>query len=132
LVWSHQEFKGDSFMVGFDNTNEAGGNWPQTLGPDWDFVGSSVIMQQLADRRDILLAAGKGRVAIALNPDRNGDVVWRTKLYWGTPPSAMGLVVFGDTANVGACTILYNDRRQLDGSAAEHGQRDVDGRSEDG
>jgi len=100
-VWSHQEFKGDSFMVGCGNTNAVGGNCPQTLGPDWDFGGSSVIMQQLADGRDILLAAGKGGVAIALNPDRNGAVLWRTKLYSGTPPSAMGLVVFGGTANGG-------------------------------
>jgi polyvinyl alcohol dehydrogenase (cytochrome) len=98
LVWSHQEFKGDSFMVGCGNTSPAGGNCPEKLGPDWDFGGSSVIMQRLENGRDVLLAAGKDRVAIALDPDDNGKLLWRTTLY-KTPPSPMGLVVFGGTAD---------------------------------
>jgi len=99
IVWSHQEFKGDSFMVGCGNSNPAGGNCPETLGPDWDFGGSSIMLQRLATGRDILVAAGKGGVAIALDPDDAGKVLWRTKLYSGPPPSPLGLVVFGGTAD---------------------------------
>src|SRR5215470_5535045 len=98
LIWSHQEVKGDSFMVGCGPTSPAGGNCPEKLGPDWDFGGSSVIMQRLDDGRDVLLAAGKGGVAIALDPDNNGKVLWRTPLY-KTPPSPLGLVLFGGTAD---------------------------------
>ena len=99
IVWHHQEFKGDSFMVGCGPKNAPGGACPETLGPDWDFGGSSVILQTLANGRDVLVAAGKGGVAIALNPDDRGKVLWRTTLYEGQPPSALGLVLFGGTAD---------------------------------
>ena len=99
LVWSHQEFKGDSFMVGCGPKNPPGGNCPETLGPDWDFGGASIMLQTLPGGRDTLVAAGKGGVAIALDPDNRGAVLWRTTLYEGQPPSALGLVVFGGTAD---------------------------------
>ncbi|HEY7389622.1 MAG TPA: PQQ-binding-like beta-propeller repeat protein [Bryobacteraceae bacterium] len=99
LVWSHQEFHGDSFMVGCGPSNPAGGNCPTKLGPDWDFGGSSAILERLPDGKDVLLAAGKGGVAIALDPDDNGKLLWRTQLWERTPPSPMGLVLFGGTAD---------------------------------
>jgi len=99
LLWSHQEFKGDSFMVGCGPTNPADGNCPGKLGPDWDFGGSSAILQHLPNGRDVLLAAGKGGIAVALDPNDNGKVLWRTQLWEGTPPKADGLVVFGGTAD---------------------------------
>ena len=99
IVWTHQEFKGDSFMVGCGPKNPPGGSCPETLGPDWDFGGSSVILQTLPNGRDILVAAGKGGVAIALDPDERGKVLWRTTLYEGQPPSALGLVLFGGTSD---------------------------------
>jgi polyvinyl alcohol dehydrogenase (cytochrome) len=99
IVWSHQEFEGDSFMVGCGQKNAPGGNCPETLGPDWDFGGASVILQKLSTGRDVLVAAGKGGMAIALDPDNNGKLLWRTKLYDAQPPSALGLVLFGGTAD---------------------------------
>jgi hypothetical protein len=99
IVWSHQEFKGDSFMVGCGPKTPAGGNCPETLGPDWDFGGASTILQTMPNGRDVLVAAGKGGIAIALDPDNRGAVLWRTTLYEGQPPSALGLVLFGGTAD---------------------------------
>lgn len=99
LVWSHQEFKGDSFMVGCGPKNPPGGNCPETLGPDWDFGGASVMLQTLPNGRDVLVAAGKGGVAIALDPENRGSVLWRTTLHDGQPPSALGLVLFGGTSD---------------------------------
>lgn len=98
LIWKHQEFEGDAFMVGCGPTNAAGGVCPEKLGPDWDFGGSSAILQTLPDGRDVLVAAGKGGVAIALDPE-TGKRLWRTQLWEGTPPSAMGLILFGGTAD---------------------------------
>ena len=97
LLWSHQEFSGDSFMVGCGATNPADSSCPPKLGPDWDFGGSSVILEHLP-ARDVLLAAGKGGIALALDPD-GGKVIWRTRLWEKTPPRADGLVVFGGTAD---------------------------------
>jgi polyvinyl alcohol dehydrogenase (cytochrome) len=99
IVWSHQEFKGDSFMLGCGPKSAPGGNCPETLGPDWDFGGGSVMLQTLASGRDVLVAAGKGGIAIALDPDANGRVLWRTQLFDGAPPSPLGLVLFGGTAD---------------------------------
>jgi len=99
IVWKHQEFKGDSFMVGCGPKNPAGTNCPETLGPDWDFGGASIMLQALPDGRDVLIAAGKGGVALALDPDKSGAVLWRTTLYTGQPPSALGLVLFGGTSD---------------------------------
>src|SRR5439155_23937783 len=49
--------------------------------------------------KDILVAAGKGGIAIALDPEDNGKILWRTQLWEGRAPSADGLVVFGGTAD---------------------------------
>ncbi len=97
VLWHHQEFEGDSFMNGCRATNDATGNCPDKLGPDYDFGGSSAILQTV-NGKDILLAAGKGGVAIALDPDAEGKLIWRTQL-WETPPNAAGLVVWGGTAD---------------------------------
>jgi polyvinyl alcohol dehydrogenase (cytochrome) len=97
VMWHHQEFAGDSFMSNCKATNAADTNCPQTLGPDYDFGGSSAILQTV-NGKDILVAAGKGGVAIALDPAAEGKLLWRTQL-WETPPPASGLVVWGGTAD---------------------------------
>jgi polyvinyl alcohol dehydrogenase (cytochrome) len=69
------------------------------IGQDWDFGGASAILQPLGKGKDILVAAGKGGIAIGLDPDQKGKLVWRTKLYDQTPPTADGLVLFGGAAD---------------------------------
>ena len=98
IVWHHQEFEHDAFMARCQATNPAGGNCPDTLGPDYDFGGSSAILQTI-NGKDILLAAGKGGVAIALDPDNKGELLWRTQLWEAKAPSASGLVVWGGAAD---------------------------------
>ena len=98
IVWHHQEFKDDAFMLGCAEKNPDGGNCPAVLGPDWDFGGSSVILQTLPSGQDVLLAAGKGGVAVALDAD-TGTLIWRTRLYGTVPPTADGLVLFGGTSD---------------------------------
>lgn len=100
IAWHHQEFKGDAFMASFGPggcgpTNPAGGACPEKMGPDWDFGGSSAILATLASGKQVLLAAGKGGVAIALDPDKGGERIWRTPLFTGEPPSPLGLVMWG-------------------------------------
>lgn len=98
MMWHHQEFHGDTFMARCRATNAADANCPETLGPDYDFGGSSAILQTV-NGKDILLAAGKGGVAIALDPDQQGKLLWRTQLWEDQKPSASGLVVFGGAAD---------------------------------
>ena len=98
MMWHHQEFEGDAFMARCQATNGADANCPEKLGPDYDFGGSSAILQTV-NGKDILLAAGKGGVAIALDPDNGGKLLWRTHLGEGQAPSASGLVVWGGAAD---------------------------------
>jgi polyvinyl alcohol dehydrogenase (cytochrome) len=98
MMWHHQEFQGDTFMARCQAANKADANCPEKLGPDYDFGGSSAILQTV-NGKDILLAAGKGGVAIALDPDNEGKLVWRTQLWDEKAPSASGLVVWGGAAD---------------------------------
>lgn len=98
LMWHHQEFENDTFMARCQATNRPDSNCPDKLGPDYDFGGSSAILQTI-NGKDILLAAGKGGVAIALDPEQEGKLLWRTQLWEGQAPPASGLVVFGGAAD---------------------------------
>lgn len=115
MVWHHQEFSGDAYIGGCPKTSAPGSNCPTQLGPDWDFGGASAILRTLPDGRDVLVAAGKGGVAIGLDPDRQGKLLWRRVLYSGTPPSAGGLVVFGGAADEDT---VYYPLQQKDGGLA--------------
>lgn len=98
IVWHHQEFSGDSFMNNCRAANAADTNCPEKLGPDYDFGGSSAILQTV-NGKDVLLAAGKGGVAIALDPEANGKLLWQTQLWDTQAPPASGLVVWGGAAD---------------------------------
>jgi polyvinyl alcohol dehydrogenase (cytochrome) len=98
MVWHHQEFERDAFMARCQATNPATSNCPDTLGPDYDFGGSSAILETVGGK-DILLAAGKGGVAIALDPDNKGEILWRTQLWEDKAPPGTGLVVWGGAAD---------------------------------
>jgi polyvinyl alcohol dehydrogenase (cytochrome) len=98
IVWQHQEYKGDVFINNCRATGEPGDNCPQKLGPDYDFGGSAMIMHTLPDGRDVLIAGSKGGVALALDLEKNGAVLWRTNVA-ERPPNAAGLIVFGGASD---------------------------------
>jgi polyvinyl alcohol dehydrogenase (cytochrome) len=98
MMWHHQEFQGDTFMARCQAANAADSNCPDKLGPDYDFGGSSAILQTVGGK-DFLLAAGKGGVAVALDPDKEGALLWRVQLWEAKAPSASGLVVWGGAAD---------------------------------
>jgi polyvinyl alcohol dehydrogenase (cytochrome) len=98
MMWHHQEFQGDTFMARCQAANGADANCPEKLGPDYDFGGSSAILQTV-NGKDFLLAAGKGGVAIGLDPDKEGALLWRTQLWEAQAPSASGLVVWGGASD---------------------------------
>ncbi len=98
MMWHHQEFVGDAFKARCQADNGADSNCAEKLGPDYDFGGSSAILETVKGK-DVLLAAGKGGVAIALDPDKEGKLLWRTQLWETQAPSASGLVVWGGAAD---------------------------------
>jgi polyvinyl alcohol dehydrogenase (cytochrome) len=98
IVWQHQEVKGDAYIANCAATSRGGDNCPETLGPDYDFGGSSMILHTLPDGRDILVAGSKGGLSMAFDPDKNGAIVWKTSLA-ERAPGAAGLIVFGGSSD---------------------------------
>jgi polyvinyl alcohol dehydrogenase (cytochrome) len=84
--------------------------------------------------RDVLVAAGKGGVAVGLDPDANGKLLWRTQLWEVQAPPASGLVVWGGTADGqrvyyplqqagGGLKALQIESGKVDWNAAIHADR---------
>jgi polyvinyl alcohol dehydrogenase (cytochrome) len=48
-------------------------------GPDYDF-GSSAILEKLPNGHDVLLAGQKSGMVYALDPDRKGEILWKTRV----------------------------------------------------
>ena len=79
LAWRFQALAGDAWNAACLN---GGANCPQNPGGDFDF-GASVIMAELPDGRELLLAGQKSGDVYALNPDPAGDegeVVWHRRV----------------------------------------------------
>jgi polyvinyl alcohol dehydrogenase (cytochrome) len=75
IVWSKQTTPGDVW----NSLCSAKGDCP---GPDYDY-GSSVILEKLDNRRDVLLAGQKSGVVYALDPDRKGEILWQVRVGQG-------------------------------------------------
>jgi polyvinyl alcohol dehydrogenase (cytochrome) len=74
-----------------------------------------MIMHTLPDGRDVIIAGSKGGVALALDLEKNGAVVWRTNIA-ERPPSAAGLIVFGGASD--GETVYYGLNQPGGGVAA--------------
>ncbi len=83
LAWHFQATKGDVWNA---SCWTGGANCPENAGGDVDF-GASVIMTQLPDGSDILLAGQKSGEVYALNPDpagMQGELIWKNRVSLGT------------------------------------------------
>lgn len=79
-VWHYQGLGGDAWNIGCATESQAG--CPEDAGPDED-MGASPILITRPDGRRILIGAQKSGVAHALDPDRNGALLWKKKLARG-------------------------------------------------
>ena len=79
LAWRFQALAGDAWNAACLN---GGANCPQNPGGDFDF-GASVIMAELPDGSELLLAGQKSGDVYALKPDptgSEGEVVWHRRV----------------------------------------------------
>jgi polyvinyl alcohol dehydrogenase (cytochrome) len=77
ILWSVQDYENDAWLVGC--AQEPTENCPKSLGPDYDF-GASPILMALADGRRVLLAGQKSGQVFAHDPDRSGALLWKAAL----------------------------------------------------
>lgn len=97
------------------NLNTA--NCPEDHGPDFDF-GAAPMLTTLKDGRDILIAGQKSGIIFGLDPDREGEVIWKTRVGRG---GILGGVHFGMALHKNIVLVPVSDRD--DGETYEHARK---------
>jgi polyvinyl alcohol dehydrogenase (cytochrome) len=97
LRWATQMNPGERDVFGCAPGDVNCGEKP---GPDFDF-GASPVLARLANGRDLIVAGQKSGIVYALDPDRQGRVVWRYRAGAG---SGLGGIQWGIAADA---TLAY-------------------------
>jgi len=84
LLWSRQLTENDAFNIGCSLPQRT--NCPESNGPDFDF-GQPPILLPLEGNKRALVIGQKSGIVHALDPDREGAVLWQTRIGKG---SALG------------------------------------------
>lgn len=96
VEWFHQATTNDAWIGGCGGPHPPEA-CPRPLGPDRD-IGNSPILRPLSNgHREVVFATKDGRV-VALDPDRNGAVLWRVQVA-PNPRNSMVGVLFGGAAD---------------------------------
>jgi len=81
IAWSRQVLPSDVYNSACSTTPK-GATCPEGSGPDYDF-GSPAILVGTTGGRELLLAGQKSGVVWAFDPDKNGEVMWETRVGQG-------------------------------------------------
>ena len=105
VKWARQVGPSDDWAMGCDRSNPDNPVCPKTLGPDYDFSAPPAIAH--VGGRDLLVLPQKAAIAWALDPDRNGAIVWRYAFGEGSGLGGQwGTAVEGDRAYFGVSDLL--------------------------
>src|SRR5262249_23602433 len=80
--WFHQFIANDNWTLGCRATNPGNPNCPASLGPDHDFSASPSLVT--IGGRDMLVVPQKSGMAYALDPDREGALLWQHRFGQGS------------------------------------------------
>jgi polyvinyl alcohol dehydrogenase (cytochrome) len=95
LAWSRQMTAGDAYTVACSSAPAGMNNCPRANGPDLDF-GSSAMLVDLPGGGRALIAGQKSGMVHAIDPDRQGAILWQRGVGRG---GAMGGVQWGSAAD---------------------------------
>ncbi len=86
IRWMKQVTPGDIYLSGCGGRGRGGPNpnCADPNGPDYDF-GNSPILATLPDGKDAIVIGQKSGVGWALDPDRQGEVIWQYRAGRGGP-----------------------------------------------
>ncbi len=100
-LWVYQAQENDAFLGGCDGPPTKTENCPSVQGPDLD-IGNSPILRTLAGGKRVLINGTKDGNVFALDPDRNGALVWKVNVAKnppGTPLQLLNGIVWGGAAD---------------------------------
>ena len=115
IRWTKQITSGDAYNSACGNNS---GNCPAENGPDYDFGSSAMLVR--ANGRDLLVAGQKSGVVTAVDPDRNGEIVWQVRVgkggvnggvQWGM--ASDGQRIFAAVSDVGRAPNTSTDPASL-------------------
>ncbi len=118
IVWTKQLTEGDAYTVGCRMTDKQG--CPDSDGPDYD-IGASPILVKLAGGRRVLLISQKSGIAHALDPDKDGAILWEHRVGNGSP---LGGIQWG-SASDGRYMYVANSDISFTKPSFERGERRV-------
>ncbi|MEN9726497.1 MAG: Polyvinylalcohol dehydrogenase [Pseudomonadota bacterium] len=105
VLWAYQGLPGDAWNASCTLENKA--NCPNNDGPDHD-MGSSPILVNLASGKRLLLGGQKTGVMHAIDPDKKGAVVWKTRVGEG---GIIGGIEWGSAADDKAVYVAVSDAK---------------------
>ena len=103
FLWSQQFTPNDAWNIGCETDDDS--NCPEARGPDLDF-GSSSILVKLPSGRRVLLAGQKSGVLHAVDPDRDGEILWQQRLGKG---GLIGGIQWGPAADARTIYVALSD-----------------------
>ncbi len=83
IRWSKQLTEADVYNMACEE-GPSKANCPDQTGPDFD-IGASPILVKLAGGKRVLLISQKSGVAHGLDPDKEGEILWQTRVGHGGP-----------------------------------------------
>lgn len=84
IAWTYQNYAGEAYNQSCHHTGIEGTNCPsQFKGRFGVDVSASPVLMQVENGKELLLIAQKPGDVFALDPDRNGAIVWRRKISRG-------------------------------------------------
>ena len=103
VLWSRQMTAGDAYTSACRMPDKS--NCPDSNGPDLDFA-SAPILVTLTNGRRALVAGQKSAVVHAVDPDREGAVLWSTRIGRG---GTLGGVQWGSAADQSNVYVALSD-----------------------
>lgn len=125
-IWQRQSTSGDAWNVACMMADNP--NCPPERGPDFDH-GSSMILVDLPSGKQVLAAGHKNGTIFALDPDKQGNVLWSVKVGRGSIQGGVHFGMAAEDAIVYAPINDMNDTRNgdfLDPELARPGVHAID------
>lgn len=110
ILWSYQGLPGDAWNVSCTLPDKT--NCPTADGPDHD-MGSSPILVDLGNGKRLLLGGQKTGVMHAIDPDRNGALVWKTRVGEG---GIIGGIEWGSAIDDTSVYVAVSDAKWAGGA----------------
>lgn len=123
VKWVNQLLPGDVWMLGCQAENPDNPKCPAKQGPDFDF-SASPLLTRTANGRELIVLPQKSGMAYALDPDRDGALVWQYRIGQGSGLGGQwGAASDGQQAYFGVSDFLTQNPGGMHAVNLETGQR---------